>query len=596
MHKLKVAVWMVFIALALWGGFMKWDSSFIGNQNALLAGINEPVAFLQEPAQRPQELQPEEQEVAVVPEVLGDQNIIEPSESNQDNIDAILEEIDLLQRQIQDLQAAQLALEEPEEELVLEEEVAIEEDIILAAAEEPAQVSYNNGGSNAVYPKILISEVQIGGMGDTKQEFVELYNPEAEEVDLGGWYLQRKTKSADNFSTFASKTLFEGKKIPAHGYFLIARTGSAFRTDIVVDNPLTEDNTLALKNPNGDISDKVGFGQAGDYELLAALNPPAGQSIGRKIVAGAPFDTDNNESDFEANTPTPRAQNSVYTTPVLETLPAPVDDLAPEVYFTLDAIQKSLDFAIQFEITDPIGTVSPTLSGAGTLSVPPSGMGSYMFRWQQEGGIWEEGLEQTVSSAGNAAVFTRDFSGQDETVYYFQVKAKDVAGNESVWLPVAPATTKISLFKKIVINEVQTEGATVKDEFIELYNPNDVDVNLENFALKKKTSGGTESNLISKSAFSGIIKAGGYFLVAPQDNDDGTKNYTGTAEPDARYSGASFSIAAGNTILLYNSEDELLDSGVVEDLMRDPATPQNSQYAPPVEPELPAPPPPEEPA
>ena len=37
---------------------------------------------------------------------------------------------------------------------------------------------YNvGGGSRAVYPKLLISEVQTAGLADDKQEFVELYNP-----------------------------------------------------------------------------------------------------------------------------------------------------------------------------------------------------------------------------------------------------------------------------------------------------------------------------------------------------------------------------------------------------------------------------------
>ena len=115
------------------------------------------------------------------------------------------------------------------------------------------------------------------------------------------------------------------------------------------------------------------------------------------------------------------------------------------------------------------------------------------------------------------------------------------------------------MFKKILINEIQTEGKTAKDEFIELHNPNTVDINLEGFELKKKTSGGTESNLVSSGAFSGIIKAGGYFLIVPQDNADGSRNYAGEALPDLPYSGTSFTFAKDNTILLYDAEGVVLD-------------------------------------
>jgi len=123
----------------------------------------------------------------------------------------------------------------------------------------------------------------------------------------------------------------------------------------------------------------------------------------------------------------------------------------------------------------------------------------------------------------------------------------------------APIVPEDHVVEKVFISEVQIAGQTVKDEFIELYNPNTKDVNLTGFSLKKKTSTGNESNLISASAFSGIIPALGFFLIAPQKNDDGTENYQGLVVPNARYSGKSFSIADNNTILLYDPNDVLVD-------------------------------------
>ena len=394
-----------------------------------------------------------------VPDVSGP-DAARPSidkDNKQNQIDDVLERIGALQRQLADALTAQsadhqahkdkIAVKEPESPKVNAEE---------KIARQPTELSQQRSiaaPASAIqfYPKILISELQMGSASDSKEEFVELYNPNDSEIDLTDWYVQRKTKTGDSYATFAPHALFSGKIIVAHGYFLIAREGFfAGLADIFIDNPLTEDNTLVLKNPKGDISDKLGWEQAQDYEASAAQNPAAGQSIGRRDQS----DTDNNAADFEISSPTPKAENIAYVAPV-----GPAETNAP------------------IEPTEPI------------IDVP-----------------------------------------------------EEVLGPEH-----------------ILINEVQIAGQTTKDEFIELYNPNSTAIILDGFSLKKKTSGGNESNLVSSGAFLGVIPALGFFLIAPQNNDDGALNYIGVAEPDLRYSGKTFSIASNNTILLYDKEGALID-------------------------------------
>src|SRR3989338_7183082 len=510
--------------------------------------------------------------------------IIQPIYDTQDQIDDLLEKIDLLQRQLADALAKEnqseiVVIQEIEETEKIEE---IEKTEIIEVMEKTNEVlpkqnnititTQSKAAVKPFYPKILISEVQISGADDSKQEFVELYNPNGNEVNLSDWYLQRKTKTGNEYSTFAPNRLFFDKKIAANGYFLIARedyfTGLA---NVFADNPLTEDNSLILKNPNGEISDKVGWGAAQDYELLSVLNPAPGQSIGRKIVSEQPYDTDINERDFELNTPTPKAKNTTYIAPEIlppEFLP-PEDEMAPEVVFNIEDLQDSLSFLVNFTIIDPIETVSS------------SGVAGYIFRWKEENNDWQENEYKNVDGGQASFEGLEDFTGNDEKSYYFQIKAKDLKGNESIWFPAVPAETKISILKKIIINEVQTAGATTKDEFIELYNPGSADVDLAGFSLKKKTSGGNESNLVSSGAFLGIIPSLGYFLIAPQPNDDGVENYTGQVLPNLRYSGKTFSIASNNTILIYNKEDVLLDKvgfGTAQDYEASPTeNPDQSQ-------------------
>jgi hypothetical protein len=169
--------------------------------------------------------------------------------------------------------------------------------------------------ADAPYPKILISEVMVSSGGNDKWEYVELYNPNNFNVDLNGWYLQRKTAGASDWSSYATSALFEGKTIFANGYFLISRTGF-YQAEIFTDKPITNDNSFALKNPNGEISDKLGFGKAGDFEFMPASGPGDNQAIGRKAINGSEQDTDTNFSDFELQTPTPHMPNLAYTGPI----------------------------------------------------------------------------------------------------------------------------------------------------------------------------------------------------------------------------------------------------------------------------------------
>jgi len=224
--------------------------------------------------------------------------VVEP-ESFQDQLDDIQEKLDIIAQKVQELIDEQNQKEE--EEIADEEEKQDEDD----------------KNKVDVYPKILISEVQPTWAKDDKQEFVELYNPNAEAVDLTGWYLQRKANSnSTSWSTYAGSSLFFGKTIEANGYFLIARTGYYLGlADVFTDSAITNNNSFAFKNPNKEISDKLGFGQAADPEAAPAQNPSEGQSIGRKINNGIEQDFNVNSIDFELQMPTPKAQNVTYVFP-----------------------------------------------------------------------------------------------------------------------------------------------------------------------------------------------------------------------------------------------------------------------------------------
>jgi len=170
-----------------------------------------------------------------------------------------------------------------------------------------------------VYPKILINEIKIAGKDEDAKtmvydEFIELFNPNEFEVDLTDWYLQKKTSQSSDFSSLVPSTLFDSKTINSLEYLLIAHSSSTYASiaDILISNySITDNNTIIFKNPNREIVDKVGFGEANDCEGDCAIKPEPGQSIQRKYIDNNFLDFDNNANDFEIqNCPSPKSFSS----------------------------------------------------------------------------------------------------------------------------------------------------------------------------------------------------------------------------------------------------------------------------------------------
>lgn len=104
----------------------------------------------------------------------------------------------------------------------------------------------------------------------------------------------------------------------------------------------------------------------------------------------------------------------------------------------------------------------------------------------------------------------------------------------------------------ILISHLQIEGNNVNDEYIKLYNPTDLDVDLVGWKLTKKTNTGGEQNL--KTDFDMRLDSGKYLLIAHSPS-----NYSGLENPDAYYSAQSRNISIDNSIILYDSEGKVID-------------------------------------
>jgi len=101
----------------------------------------------------------------------------------------------------------------------------------------------------------------------------------------------------------------------------------------------------------------------------------------------------------------------------------------------------------------------------------------------------------------------------------------------------------------IQISEV-TAGSELgsDDEFIELYNPNSVPVDLTGYSIKTKSASGSESALVSAARLQGkSIPAGKHFLIV---HDSG---YQGSVAPDATWAKSNGLAYTNNAVVLYNS-------------------------------------------
>lgn len=198
---------------------------------------------------------------------------------------------------------------------------------------------------------LVISEVCHGGFrdGGTRDEFIEIYNPGDEAVDLGAaeYRIYRSTASGSSYSlicNFSEAGHFDGdhlpatRVVPARGFYLIVNGQAAFPLNQMADAlvkgsrcTLAEDNTLFLTRGGAPSQEQnrvdcVGWGAACLFEGSGtADNPPAGGSLERKAcylatrgsmeepgphtAAGNSEDSGDNRQDFIRRC-IPQPQNS----------------------------------------------------------------------------------------------------------------------------------------------------------------------------------------------------------------------------------------------------------------------------------------------
>ncbi|MFH1346902.1 MAG: lamin tail domain-containing protein [Spirochaetota bacterium] len=377
------------------------------------------------------------------------------------------------------------------------------------------QTVYSGGGSinqiqQSVPIKILLNEIQISPISD---RFVRLYNPNDSDVNLTNWYIQRKTKTGNSFSSLISKTYFENKIIPAKSYFMISRSASG--ANVVVDDlTLTEGNSIQIRNSSGDIIDKVGWGESSDCEGICALEPTENQSIKRKLQNNEFVDTDNNSNDFE-----------------IKNIQTSQSNQAPNAFFDYSPESPQAWQAVNFN------AASSTDSDGQIIS----------YEWS-----FGDGGTLITSSSVTSHIYSLFGSYQISLVVF---------DNQGVSSTPATANIPVSISgaDHIVISEIMAgSDSSANNEFIELYNPTNQIVSLADWSLKRKFSleATSTENLVLSFDGDSSIGPSAYFLVVHNDYAD----YSSSTIPDFFYTNNSNPLAySDDVVILYNGVGGIVD-------------------------------------
>ena len=162
---------------------------------------------------------------------------------------------------------------------------------------------------------LVISEVLAGKKGNNNYEFIELYNPTGQPLDLQGltlWYQLNDKQKPVSVAHWGKQTL-----VPSQGHYLLVREGQ----DVGVTPDATFSQainlgygSLALRQGNKKLIDALGWGKkapANATEGTAAPGMKNGDSLTRLPGGdeGNGQDSDDNSADFASLTK-PQPQNS----------------------------------------------------------------------------------------------------------------------------------------------------------------------------------------------------------------------------------------------------------------------------------------------
>ncbi|MCI0610803.1 MAG: lamin tail domain-containing protein, partial [Anaerolineae bacterium] len=237
---------------------------------------------------------------------------------------------------------------------------------------------------------IVISEFRLRGPAGGTDEFIEIYNPTPNPVDISSWIISGSNNTGTTISTRA--TIPAGTFLQSGQHYLVAKSGGYSNTSVPADllytaTGIADDGGIALIHADGiTIIDQVGMSAGSAYgegTRLTSLTTNTDQSYERQLEAsGSCTDSNNNSTDFFLRVPSD-PQNS--SSPII-TCGNPTQTPSPTSTSTSTSSPTST--------LSPTTTNTPTNTPTITLTPTPVGFLSVIIN--------------EVAWAGTTAALTSD--------------------------------------------------------------------------------------------------------------------------------------------------------------------------------------------
>lgn len=450
---------------------------------------------------------------------------------------------------------------------------------------------------NKNYPKIIISEIKFGLRGETEDEYIELYNPNEEEIDLTCWQLEKygakeKPTSTPELKILIPSSKFVGK-IKPFSFFLItsSSTKEKYQGDLSYPESyyISNNNVIILRKPNGEISDLVGYGdnfekifQLENSPFISPLTCYSNRSIQRKNFQ----DSDNNSKDFWLRKFSP-SNSLVSQSPRTDFFD--LSEITSNYFFIFVTSTEEKDY-LTLEFHKPLLNTTSTNYTYNIFFSTTSdrflkdNCGFY-FSESSLFTLKDFGIEDNLPSpkfdnSTTTLTFLINKCPTTSTKYYAGLFLSDLLDEDnkvlistsSIEFPdylcdkqiVSTSTSKV----KILISEVRVIEGSSEGEFIELYNPNTSTVDLSGWKLIRYPEQENDSfkTIVSdraKAKFKGIImQPFGYLLLSNTStlfiNEEQIKVDLIYAE--------SHDLAKKDRLVLLNNNGEMIDEFFWDDV------------------------------
>jgi DNA/RNA endonuclease G (NUC1)/uncharacterized protein YjdB len=356
---------------------------------------------------------------------------------------------------------------------------------------------------------VVISQVYGGGgnSGATlTNDFIELHNTGASTVPLTGWSVQYASAAGSSWTP----TTLSGSIAPG-GYYLIQESKGAGGTTALPTPDATggilmsaSASKVALVNsttalvgacPSSDASvvDLVGVG--GTATCFEGSAPTAGTANATAAIRkdNGNQDTNDNAADFGVATAIPRNSSS----PTSGGGGGPVTGPLDHVTITGGA-----------DVLQPGGTTQFTAAAfdAANLPVPAA-----TITWSSS--------DPAVASVDNSGKVTAVTASTTPVILTATAVAAGVTKTATATLTVTAPPPAAAIVISQVYGGGGNSGATLKNDFIELFNTTNNPVTLDGWSVQY---GSATTSTWTATPLAGVIQPGGYFLVQEAKGNGGT--------------------------------------------------------------------------